>query len=255
MHIPNTRSHAPNPKRVLALGLGIWVLGFGISISAQSPYVAGAIGADVSRVGRADSSLYPSPSNGTEVLSGALRVGTFVGSNWGVELEFVRSGRTNEQGAVIRPLALAGSTSAAIAQVLPPGVVPNNISFPVPFDYRSDVGRRHASVDAVAWARRSVSGSVDLVYLGGVAFSRDRSDITESVTPVFRTLAPPATGVAVVAATTFRSTLIQYDTRPLVGMEARIGLTSKLRLVPGLRLQGLRNGWLLRPYVGLGWFF
>jgi hypothetical protein len=38
-------------------------------------------------------------------------------------------------------------------------------------------------------------------------------------------------------------------------MEARIGLTSRLRLVPGIRVQGLGDGWLLRPYVGLGWFF
>ena len=232
-------------QRVLALGLGIWALGFGSSILAQSPYVAGAIGADVSRSSHASSSLYPSPSNDAEVLSGALRAGTFVGSNWGVELEFVRSGRTNEEGPQIVPLAQGGTFSGTFT-VLPAGAAPNAISIPIPFDYRSEVRRRHESIDAVAWARQSVSGSVDLVYLGGVAFSRDRSDITQSIGPALRAIVPP---------TTFRSTFIQYDTRPLVGMEARIRFTSRIRLIPGFRLQALSDGWLMRPYVGLGWFF
>jgi hypothetical protein len=222
---------------------------------AQSPYVAGAIGADVSRVSHADSSLFSSPSSGAEVLSGALRVGTSVGPNWGVELEFARSGRTEEQGPIVSPLALAGSISGAIqgtstlttiTQLLPAGTVPGSIPIPIPFDYQSDVRTRHSSVDAVAWARQSVGGRVDLVYLGGIAFSRDRSDLTEAITPVLRTIAPPET---------FHSTFIDYATRPLVGMEARIKFTSRLRLIPGFRVQGLADGWLLRPYVGLGWFF
>jgi hypothetical protein len=53
----------------------------------------------------------------------------------------------------------------------------------------------------------------------------------------------------------FRSTTISYGTRPLAGVEARIGFTSHVRLIPGVRLQGITEGWLLRPYVGLGWFF
>ena len=255
MQIPHPKSHAPNPKRVLALGLGIWALGFGISISAQSPYVAGALAADVSRVGRTDSSFYSAPSTDSEVVSGALRVGTSIGPRWGVELEFVRSGRSNTQGSIAIPVLQAGFVSATIGQALPAGVVPGNIAFPVPFDYRSEMTRRTTTLDAVAWASQPVSGSVEIVYLGGIAFSRERSVMTHIVSPVLRTTAPPPTAVVLLPTTTFRSALIQYDTRPLVGMEARIGLASKLRLVPGLRLQGLSNGWLLRPYVGLGWFF
>jgi len=213
---------------------------------AQSPYVAGAIGADVSRFSHATSNLYASPSNDAEVLSGALRVGTSVGSNWGVELEFVRAGRSHTEGPVVSPLLQAGSVSATITQLLPPGVVPGTIPIPVPFEYRSDVTRRHASVDAVAFVRQTAGSMVDLVYLGGLAFSRERADVAQSVVPVFRTIASPAT---------FRSTFIQYDTRPLVGMEARIRFTSRIRLIPGFRLQGLSEGWLMRPYVGLGWFF
>jgi hypothetical protein len=96
----------------------------------------------------------------------------------------------------------------------------------------------------VAWARQTLGSSVDLAYLGGIAFTRDRSDVSQSVTPGLRL--PP---------TTYRSTVIEYATRPLVGVEARVGLTSRLRLIPGFRVQGLSQGWLMRPYVGLGWFF
>src|SRR6266550_6639696 len=109
--------------RAFVLGFGTWALGFGIAapVLAQSPYVAGAISADVSRVSHADSSLYSSPASGGEVLSGALRVGTSVGSNWGVELEFVRAGRTSEQRPLVSPLALGGVTTS-VEQLLPTGI-------------------------------------------------------------------------------------------------------------------------------------
>ena len=247
MKIQNPKSQAPHPKsRVLALGFGIWVLGLVISAPAlaQSPYVAGAIGADVSRSSHGDSSFYPSPSNGSEVLSGALRVGTSINSLWGVELEYVRSGRSSDETPTFNPLAQAGSTSVNLVQLLP-GIA-QSIPIPFPYDYRSEIRRRHTSMNAVAWARQRVGGAVDLVYLAGIAFTRERSDVTQNIIPVVRTIVP---------LTPIRSTFTEYATRPLVGMEARIGLTSRLRLVPGLRVQGLGDGWLVRPNVALGWFF
>jgi hypothetical protein len=245
MKIPKPKSQGPNPTpRVLALGFGIWVLGFGMSAPAlaQSPYVAGAIGADVSRSSHGDSSFYPSPSNGAEVLSGALRVGTSINRLWGVELEYVRSGRSSDDTPTFNPLALTGTTSVNLTQLLP-GVAQ---SIPFPFEYRSEITRRHTSMNAVVWARQPVGGAVDLVYLAGIAFTRERSDVTQNIIPALRTIVPP---------TPIRSTFTEYATRPLVGMEARIALTSRLRLVPGLRVQGLGNGWLVRPNVALGWFF
>ena len=234
------------------MGLGVLVLGVGISapVRAQT-YVAGAIGADVSRVSHTDSSLISSPGNGAEVLSGALRVGTSVGSNWGVELEFARSGRSNEEGPIIGPLVETG-VPTNIAQLLPTGLVPGNIPIPFSFDYRLEVRRRQTSVDAVAWARQSAGGSVDLVYLGGIAFARDRSDVTESINV---SPGPLSQAIRAFVPQSFSSSSIEYAARPLVGMEARIQLTSRLRLIPGLRVQGLGDGWLLRPHVGLGWFF
>jgi len=174
MQIPNPKSQVPNPKSILlALVFGIWVLGFGISAPAlaQSPYVAGAIGADVSRSSHADSSFYSPPSNGGEVLSGALRVGTSINGIWGVELEYGRAGRSSEETPIFNPLAQTGSISVNLAQLLP-GVAPG-IPIAFPFDYRSEVRRRHTSMNAIAWARQPVGGAVDLVYLAGIAFTRE----------------------------------------------------------------------------------
>src|SRR5258705_8764359 len=131
MQIPHPKTHNPKSKHkrtyvgIWRLGFGIWVLGFGIFAPAlaQSPYVAGAIGADVSRSSHGDSSFYPSPSNGAEVLSGALRVGTSINRLWGVELEYVRSGRSSDDTPTFNPLAQAGSASVNVNAVqLLPGV-------------------------------------------------------------------------------------------------------------------------------------
>jgi hypothetical protein len=222
------------------------VLGFGISLSAQSPYVAATIGADVSRVSHTDSSLYSSPSNDAEVLSGSLRVGSSLGTNWGVELEFVRSGRSRQsQNPIFSPLA-GGVNIGSVTSILSGSVLPVGIPISSPVNFQTDVRSSHSDLDAVLWARQRLGGSIDMVYLGGLVFSRERVEVTQTFPTVIRALAPSGG---------FRTTFIDYGTRPLVGVESRIRMTSHMRLMPGLRLQGLGEGWLLRPYVGIGWFF
>jgi hypothetical protein len=221
-------------------------LALGISISAQSPYVAGTIGADVSRVSHTDSSLYSSPSNDTEVVSGSLRVGTSLGEAWGVELEFVRSGRSHQsQIPIFSPLA-GGVNIGSVTSILSGGASPVGIPISSPVNFQTDVRSSHSDLDAVLWARQRLGGSIDMVYLGGLVFSRERLEVTQTFPTAIRALLPSGG---------FRTTLIDYGTRPLVGVESRIRMTSHMRLMPGLRLQGLGDGWLLRPYVGLGWFF
>ena len=216
------------------------------SARAQSPYVAGSIGADVARVSHTDSSLGGGTPDGSEVWSGSLRVGTSVGESWGVELEFVRSGRSGQsQTPFISPLAgytfnssISAPAPVPVGTVIGPGIA----------TFQVDMRQSHTDFDAVAWARQRVGDSVDLVYLGGVAFSRQRVEITQTFPTAIRALLPVPGG-------SFRTSVVNYATRPIVGAEARIGLTSHMRLIPGLRMQGLSNGWLLRPYAGLGWFF
>lgn len=207
---------------------------FAASAQAQSAYVAGTIGADVSRFNRVESNVSSSASADSEVWSGSLRVGAAIAPAWGVELEFVHSGRSHTQ------------SPASILPVLA-GTLPANIPVPIA-RFQTDVRGSHSDFDGVVWARQRAGDRLDLVYLGGVVFSRERVEIEQTFPTLIGVFAPVPGGV-------FRTTTISYGTRPLVGAEARIGLTSHVRLVPGLRLQGLSGGWLMRPYAGLGWFF
>jgi len=215
---------------------------------AQSPYVAATIGADVSRLNHATSSLQRLPAGDFEVLSWSLRAGTPVGQSWGVELEFVQSGRSHGEVATPDVFALAtGVVTLASGTSGTPLPTFDLIPRLPPIAFQTDVTRSRSDFDTVAWVRQRVGGGVDLVYLGGVAFSRQRVEITQTFPTLLAGLVP--------GGGTFRTTTIDYGTRPLVGAEARIGITSHVRLVPGIRLQGLAGGWLLRPYAGLGWFF
>ncbi len=152
-------------------------------------------------------------------------------------MEFVRSAKSKSEFpvgvAVVFPVVPLPTTAA----------LPN---IPTPVRFESDTRTWHTDFDGAAWARQAVSGSVDLVYLGGVAFSRQRIEMTQTFT-VFRVFAP--------GGGSFTTTAISYSTHPLVGVEARIRMTSHMRLLPGIRVQGVEGGWLMRPYAGLGWSF
>src|ERR1041384_1036561 len=221
--------------RRLALGMVFSLLA--VPVHAQSAYVVATAGADVSRQGQTESNISPAFSTNSETFSWSLRSGTAVGQNWGVELEFVRSGKTRREVPGRVPI-LATTTLTTIA-------LPN---IPTPLGVQTDTRASHNDFDALVWARQGVGSSVDLVYLAGVAFSRERVEISQTFPTLLGIFAPVPPG-------TFTTTVISYSTHPLVGAEARIRLTSHVRLVPGMRVEGLEGGWLLRPYAGLGWFF
>ena len=210
-----------------------------VTAHAQSPYVAATIGADISRFSHTDSNFSAGPSGDSEVVSWSLRVGTDVGQNWGTELEFERSGSSHSSPASGVPIPLANPALALDLRAT---------TGAIPIAFETNIKSNHSDFDATAWARQRVSGSIDLVYLGGVSFSRERTEISQTFPTALGALLPIPRGG-------FRTTMIDYSVRPLVGAEARIGLTSHVRLIPGIRLQGLSAGWLLRPYAGLGWFF
>ena len=236
---------------MVRLVLTLLVVLFASSVRAQSAYVAGTIGADVSRVSHTDANFISSSPDGSETLSGSVRVGTAIAPSWGVELEFVHSGRSHDQ---VTPQVFPLATNTVITGA--PAVTAQGFTFtstsanaiPIRF-VQSDIRQSHSDLDALLWVRQGVGGSVDLVYLGGIAFSRQRSEITQNFPTILGLFAPLPPNSA------FRSTTITYGTRPLAGVEARIRFTSHVRLIPGVRLQGIADGWLLRPYVGLGWFF
>ena len=80
-----------------------------------------------------------------------------------------------------------------------------------------------------------------MVYLGGlVVFAASASRRDPDI--------PRRSSGRCVPSGGFRTTFIDYGTRPLVGVESRIRMTSHMRLMPGAAVAGLGDGWLLRPY-------
>jgi hypothetical protein len=235
-------------------GLVLWCVLVASPALAQSPYVVGSFGMDVSRLGGVESGGFQSPGRDGEVMSGALRVGASLGDRWGVELEFAR-GAAMDAEASFGPRPLFTPSPGAVGITFSSNsAIPVPIGAPIALNFRQRLEQRHQSLGTVAWIRQGVADRIDLVYLGGIAFWRTTREQEFAFTfpvlqgiPVF--LPPPSQ----------RTRTTMYGVDPVVGVEAHVGLTEHVRLVPGLRLQGIGDpegsGWLLRAGVGLGWFF
>jgi hypothetical protein len=186
------------------------------------------------------------PTGDGETLSGALRVGTALGSNWGVELEFARGAGIDRESRFSPDVRILATEPSRVATV-PVGV----IFPPVTVEYRYRLQQQHATFSPVAWVRQFVGSKADLAYMGGVAFTRTSSTLEFSATasgPFGLELFPSSQLTRHVA----------YVVGPLAGFEARFALTEHARLSTGVRIQGLsgvNSGWLLRSSAGLGWVF
>ena len=218
------------------------VLGLASPVTAQT-FVSASLVGDIARYSHVDLPGFDDRSG--EAIGFGLRVGTPIGAAWGVELEFVRPGpiESSAERAYIPaftdlPVSLPG---------LP--LVPDLIFPVIRYDVRTET--RNTTVAASVWAKQELTGRFSLVYSGGMAVVR--SDQTFGIDYV------PSLGVIGVPRLPTSLSLIEevvtYSVRPVAGAEARIGMTERLQLIPGVRLYGLESGFLLRPSVGLGWTF
>ena len=101
--------------------------------------------------------------------------------------------------------------------------------------------------------RQELSPKVSLAYIGGAGFHRNERELELEFQPFIPINFPIPIPIPPIAPTISES--VQYDVRPFVGIESRIGLTEHTQLVPGIRLYGVDGGWLLRPAVAFGWVF
>jgi hypothetical protein len=94
---------------------------------------------------------------------------------------------------------------------------------------------------------------VELVYLGGVGFSR----VVREIEFGFPRLAIPLPAAYPIQNYSTRTT--QYAAGPVVGVEVRAGMTDHAQVVAGLRVhtlgQSVVDGWMIRPSAGLAWKF
>jgi hypothetical protein len=222
---------------------------------AQSPYVVGSFGMDVSRFGGFETTGFDAPDRSGEVMSGALRVGMSVGDRWGVELEFARGAELEDDTSFPNILA---AQNVGVFSSLVPGAAPTSVTSLLAPSFRQRIEQRQQTIATLGWVRQGLGSRVDIAYLAGMGFWR-----TTRVTHTeysFPPLPPGVPGLPVrllPSSQTTKATLYGLD--PVVGVEAHVGLTDHVKLVPGLRLQGIGdaegNGWMLRAGVGLGWFF
>jgi len=209
---------------------------------AQSAYVGGAVAAEIVRTTttRSGDTIFDAGSG--EAFGGAIRAGTFFTEHVGVEIEYFRPGRIESQGGgVFYPVDVSfadysrGITGSAIAPII-----------------SQTTHVRTSTTSALLTARQPIGRGIELVYLGGVGFSR----VVREAEFGFPRLGGPLTPGAQRSYTT-RTT--QYGTGPVVGVELRGALTEHAQVVGGVRLhtlgQSLVDGWMIRPSVGLAWKF
>jgi hypothetical protein len=204
------------------------------SAAAQSAYVGGSVLADVVRLSGTSDAFNPGSG---EAIGGALRVGASLGSHWGVDLEFSRSADIDGRPEVN---ILTGFTFNSTI----PGSVVGGIPtiFPPP-DIRTR--QQLSTLATMLWWRHEVSG--------GVAFNRTAREFRFAFPAVTIPVFP--TGGVVRPSQVFEQETVSYDAGVAVGLDAGIAMTDHLRLVPGVRLLTVPDGWVLRPAVGLQWLF
>jgi len=213
---------------------------------AQSAYVGADLVGDVLRSTHSESSFGRDVPAGGEAIGFALRVGTPLGSRWGVELAFTRPGEIETEFSGAIPLASSVELITSAARV--PGTLTATQLFPSPLPYRLRATQRYSTLSATVWFNQNLSPKISLVYLAGMGFYRATYE-SESRFDIL----PAGITIPIVFPTLTKT--VNYGVRPLVGFEARIKLTDHVDLVPGVRLHGLESAWLLRPAVGLAWNF
>jgi len=228
---------------VLAVASLFWAGGAG----AQSVYVGGAVAAEVVRTSSTKSGGATYDSGSGEAFAGAIRVGTFLTPRFGLELEHFRPGEIESDGDGPIYLADPSSLSYSFGNG---GLVPDLVYPPI---ISQTMRVRTSTTSALLTARQPVGARVELVYLGGVGFSR----VVREVDFGFNRMGVPVLPTFPVSFATSRTT--QYAAGPVVGVEMRAAMTEHAQVVAGLRLhtlgQAVVDGWMIRPNVGLTWKF
>jgi hypothetical protein len=219
-------------RALLLMFVGIG--GPGLAV-AQPAYVGASLVGHVARFASVESEALLRSGDFSadgESLGFGLVVGTALAERWGVEFEFVRPGvlERSERSEVLLPPAL-----------------PQPLPFPI-IEYEFHAEERHTTMTAAAWFRQRIGDRAELAYLGGVAFVRTTREQSIGIDPRILALSIP-----------IEQETTEHTVGPMVGLEGRIRLTPQIALTPGIRLMavtaGGRDGWLIRPGVGIHWIF
>ena len=232
-------------RQIRAATLFLCASAMAAPVYAQAGYIGAFLVGDVARFDQYDRTARDDSGNG-EALGFALRLGTELGSRWGVEVEFVRPGEiSSDVTPDILPL-LTQPPAFTLTPSVPglPTPVPEPL-FPS-YSYRFRTRQRNTTLSTGLWVRQEISPRFSLAYVGGVAFGRTSREVEITFEPSRPVIIPIPSSL---------SETTTYDVGPMVGVEGRIRMGGQLNLVPGIRLQAIEGGWLIRPALGLAWAF
>jgi hypothetical protein len=221
---------------------------------AQGTYVGASLTGDVLRSSGSESTGVPEMSQGGEALGFALRVGTPLGSIWGVEAEFSRPAEIDSEWTPrVVPLG-QGIQWSSVGGLSPlGGVSVSAIEAQIfsPITYTIQSRQRNTTLSTGVWARQDLSSRISMAYSGGISFNR--TEVETEFT--FQSIRAPIPGLTIPVRQPAVTKTTSYGARPFVGIETRIAMTEHLYLAPAVRLHGLAGAWLVRPSVGLVWGF
>jgi len=204
----------------VAIMMGMACAAAAQSPPAEGPYVSVSAVADVKRF---------SGDPATNVLDGqaagiAAAFGSSLGARWDLEVGF----DAPRDSANSRPRVVTVRREVISLQ--------------------SRTRNRALSVEALIRFRARRAGRVQIGYLCGLSFLRLHRH--------FDTLAPADTPESLVPRPT---ELLSYGMAPTVGVDAHLGVTDHLIVVPAVRVSAFNfdgvSGVLLRPRIGVGWVF
>jgi hypothetical protein len=225
----------------------------GVPAAAQDTYVSASLTADVVRFSGSETPGVADLTPDGEALGFAVRLGTRLGSAWGVEAEVSRAAeieRESEPDAIPFP-----RPTDPIASIITDGrpVVPGvDVRIVPPVTYRMRSAYRDLTVSAGVWARQDFTARFALVYSGGVGFHRSEREAELTIAMIG--LIPEVPGL-IFPPTRTVTDVTTYSARPFAGIEGRVRMTEQVELVPGVRVHGLEAGLLVRPSIGVGWLF
>ena len=236
--------------RVAAVLTGV-VMTAASGASAQGVYVGGAVGAEAVRTSSTESGGITYDNGSGDAFAGAIRVGTFLTDHVGLELEYFRPGEIESDAGGPIYLTESSAVWSSIMADSPLGTFPS-LGSTFPSIISQSMRVRTSTMSALLTARQSLGGRVELVYLGGVGFSRVVREIEYGFPRGILPLPPSIQR-------SYSSRTTQYAAGPVVGIEVRAGMTDHAQVVAGLRLhalgQAVLDGWMIRPSIGLAWKF
>lgn len=218
-------------------------------------YIGAAAGSDTTLVTSFETAGASQLERGGTAPAVAVRAGIALGQRWGAEVEVARAFTIEHSNTTNGGVLASGNVSSSLIGVFGIDTIP-----PIRFapTLRTETEQQLTAVNALAWVSYAVSGRIDLVLAAGAAFNRTVVEQRVRIEPGTLPGIPgfpagfPGFPLDLFASST---RVVNYGVGPVVGVETRIAVGDRLRVVPAVRMSSAFGGWSVRPTAGVVWMF